>query len=120
MLCLLAAMAGGRAEAKAADFLPAAEKTSGLYAVAATRAEGVTGLDISVTSGANIQMVTIVAAEAGNYRVVLTDAEGQILRTRTVSGEAMWDFQPLPTGTYRLAILNASGEAVMHQTLQKR
>lgn len=98
----------------------ASAQTPGLYAVAQKLfAEGTAPVaDISVASEKDLQMVTVTAA--ATCRAVLSDADGQILRTRAVEGEVEFDFYALPTGTYRLAILNGSGELQMHQTLVKR
>jgi hypothetical protein len=97
------------------------ENRSGLFAVASSQTSSTTStVDILVSSGNNIQMVTITTTTDGVYRVVLTDSDGQILRSRNVEGEAALDFYSLPNGTYKLAILSGDGDLVMHQTLLKR
>ena len=106
-----------------AGIKPVAPATSapGLYPVAQKLfAEGTVPVaDVSVTSEASIQLVTITAT-AGACRVVLSDSDGQILRSRAVDGELDFDFYPMPTGTYRLAILDASGALAVQHTLVKR
>lgn len=96
-------------------------QTPGLYAVAQKLfAEGTAPVaDIMVASEKELQMVTVTSA-AGSCRAVLSDADGQILRTRTVDGEVAFDFYSLPTGTYRLAILDGNGTLNVQQTLVKR
>lgn len=98
-----------------------AAQTPGLYAVAQKFfAEGTAPVaDISVASENEIQMVTVTAA-SGVCRAVLSDADGQILRSRSVDGQIEFDFYTLPTGTYRLAILDGSGALHLQQTLVKR
>jgi len=93
----------------------------GLYAVAQKLfAEGAIPVaDITVASGASLQLVTITAT-TGACRAVLSDADGQILRSRAVNGEIEVDFYTMPAGTYHLAILDASGALQMKQTLVKR
>lgn len=95
--------------------------TPGLYTVAQKLfAEGTTPVaDISVASLASVQLVTITAT-SGVCRAVLSDADGQILRTGIVNEELEVDFYTMPTGTYHLAILDASGALQMKQTLVKR
>lgn len=99
----------------------ASAQTPGLYAVAQKLfAEGTAPVaDIMVASEKELQMVTVTSA-AGTCRAVLSDADGQILRTRTVDGEVEFDFFNLPTGTYRLAILDGAGALHLQQTLVKR
>lgn len=75
--------------------------------------------DIAVTSATSLQLVTITAI-AGTCRVVLSDADGQILRSRVVDVELEFDFYTMPTGTYHLAILDTSGALRLKQTLVKR
>lgn len=98
-----------------------ATRKPGLYTVAQKLfTEGTSPVaDIMVASGREFQLVTVTSA-AGICRAVLSDADGQILRTRMVDGEVEFDFYSLPTGTYRLAILDANGALNLQQTLVKR
>jgi hypothetical protein len=114
------ASAPGAARSTAAG-VSAAAQAPGLYAVAQKFfTEGAAPVaDISVASEKEFQLVTVTAS-AGNCRAVLTDADGQILRTRNVEGEIEFDFYSLPNGTYRLAILDGSGTLHLQQTLVKR
>jgi hypothetical protein len=93
----------------------------GLYIVAhALPAEADSPVaDIAVASEASLQLVTITAIK-DFCRAVITDTDGQILRSRKVDGELEVDFYTMPSGTYYLAILDATGAPQIKQTLVKR
>ncbi len=78
-------------------------------------------VDITLAVHQSIQLLTVsVEKGSGGARAVLTGADGTILQVRSVDESADLDLQPLPSGTYRLAVLDRAGTLLAQQTFVKR
>jgi len=121
VLILVAGGQSARACCAALGDASATGSTASVYAVAGYRAPtAAPGLDISVNTAGGLELVTVEPGSGSGIRIVLTDAEGNILRTRAAEGEVLLQFDSFPAGTYRVSVLDRAGELMAQQTVVKR